>query len=343
MAASIGVRKLWVKDETSRLGLPSFKILGASFALQRAIRERLRDAGEWDSWDQWVEAAASVGPMTLVTATEGNHGHAVAHLARLLDLGARVFVPAGTAPARLEAIAGEGAEVVELPGTYDDAIARLVESKSDRELVISDTSWEGYERIPRWVVGGYETIFAEIDEQLLAASAGQPDLVLVQAGVGALACAAVLHWKTTRRSSSPTIVSVEPEDAACVLAALTHGERHQIPGPHQSVMTGLNCGLVSAVALPTLLAGLDGAVTISNAHALAAARRMHREGVMAGPTGAVGIAGLLAISASARSARSELALDGVRDVLTICTEGITDRSAFEEDTQEVPSDAVARR
>lgn len=326
IAAHLGLRQVWVKDETVRLSLPSFKVLGASYAIQRALRARLGDAGEWESFAQWRAGAAALGSPALVTATDGNHGRAVAYVARLLGLPARVLVPTGMSAAHREAIRGEGAVVEVVDGTYDDAIAALHPLDDERNIVISDTSWDGYEEVPRWVVAGYATIFMEIASQLEEIGADQPDVVLIQAGVGSLASAAVTHW-TAASPRPPLLLSVEPAGAACVLAALRSGEPTLVPGPHRSIMAGLNCGLVSAIALPLLIDGLDGAVTISDVHARAGVRLLHEAGIACGETGAAGVAGLLALRAS-EPAWSGLGLDGVESALTICTEGVTDPEAI---------------
>ena len=155
-ARELGVARVLVKDESSRFGLPSFKVLGASWATHRAVGDR-RD-------------------VALVCATDGNHGRAVAWMARRLGLPATVFVPADMVAARREAIAGEGARVEVVDGTYDEAVERAAALASDDVLVIQDTAWPGYETVPRWVIDGYATIGAEID--------AEPDLVAVQIGVG---------------------------------------------------------------------------------------------------------------------------------------------------------------
>jgi diaminopropionate ammonia-lyase len=322
LAAAIGVRRLWVKDEGARFGLPSFKILGAAYALHRALRARLGDTGTWESFGEWQRAAAALGPLTLVTATDGNHGRAVAHLARRLGFGAVVLVPGAMAAARIAAIRQEGAEVRRIEGGYDDAVAMLAEFDHDRDLVLSDTSWEGYETIPRWVIDGYTTIFAEIDEQLARGGVNLPDLVIIQAGVGALASGAVRHWTSSR--GLPPLVTVEPQDAACVLEALARGGPRQVPAPHRSIMAGLNCGLVSRVALPLLESGVKLAVAIDDAHAAAAVRLMHAAGFAAGETGAAGFAGLLALRTSDSELQDAAGLDQADDVLIVCTETVTD-------------------
>src|SRR4051794_36787567 len=164
-ARRLGVGEVLVKDESGRLGLPSFKILGASWAVARALAERLGLA-EPPPFGELATAVAGLKPLALSAATDGNHGRAVGRMAELLGLEARIYVPAGTAQARIDGIASHGASVTVVDGGYDEAVSRSAADASERCLVISDTSWPGYEAVPRWVIEGYATIFAELDEQL---------------------------------------------------------------------------------------------------------------------------------------------------------------------------------
>ena len=125
-------------------------------------------------------------------------------------------------------------------GTYEDAVARAAEDASESCLIVSDTSWPGYEEIPRWVTEGYSTIMSEIDDELAKRSATNPDLIAIQFGVGALAAAVVRHYQQTRFDPPPKILSVEPLRAACMLASMEAGEIVTVPGPHDSIMAGLN-------------------------------------------------------------------------------------------------------
>jgi diaminopropionate ammonia-lyase len=280
-ARALGVERVLVKDESSRLGLPSFKVLGASWAVHRALEQR-------------------PGARRLVCATDGNHGRAVARMARLRGLEAVVFVPAGRVAARRAAIAGEGARVEIVDGSYDEAVERAASLADERTLVIQDTAWPGYEDVPGWVIDGYATIGAEID--------AAPDLVAVQIGVGSFAAAIV------RRFAPGRIVGVEPEAADCALASIEAGEPVEVPGPHDSVMAGLNCGRVSSLAWPVISRGIEAFATVSDDRAREAVALLARDGVTAGESGAAGLAGLLAF-------RDRLGLSGT--VLVINTEGAT--------------------
>src|SRR5262249_19728144 len=152
---------------------------------------------------------------------------------------ARVYIPNDMAEARRQAITSEGAELVVVDGTYDDAVMRAAqEAVDERVLVVSDTAWPGYTELPTWVIDGYSTIFWEVDDEVVGGQGGGRDLVLVQRGVGSLAAAVVRHYRRTGRQRQATLVGVEPLRAACVLASMEAGALVSIPGPYDSVMAG---------------------------------------------------------------------------------------------------------
>jgi diaminopropionate ammonia-lyase len=243
LADKLGIGRISAKIESTRLGLPAFKILGASWAIYRELCRRLPGLEEqWDSLDDLRRALAPLGELTFVAATDGNHGRAVAHMAHQLGHKAHILVPAGMAQARIDAIESEGATVEVVNGSYDDAIAASAALMDSTHPVISDTAWEGYQDVPSDVIAGYSTIFSEISEQL----AGTPTQTFVQMGVGALGAAAILATKAWQAK----VISVEPEDAACILASLRANELADVPGPHRSFMAGLNCGTPSPIAWP---------------------------------------------------------------------------------------------
>src|SRR5215210_5066129 len=292
---ALGVGKVLVKDESSRLGLPAFKILGASWAVYRALEERLPEGGfgDWETLEELKERLEPLRPLNLVAATDGNHGRAVARVARLLGLGARIFVPEDMAAARREAIAGEGAEVVVVGGTYDEAVERSAAEEGERGLVVSDMSWPGYERIPSWVIEGYSTMLWEIDDELERRGVAGPDLVVVQVGVGAFAAAVTRHFRGSRRSRHPKLLGVEPANAACVLRSVAEGRIVTVPGPHDSIMSGLNCARPSLVAWPSVSRGIDVLVAVDDEPSREAMRLAAESGVVSGETGAAGLGGLL--------------------------------------------------
>ena len=308
--------------------MPSYKILGASWAIYREVLDVFEiDPEPWASVEDLFQALRPTRPLTLSAATDGNHGRAVAHVAAMLGWDARIYVPKGTVASRIEGISSEGAKVTVVDGTYDEAVARAAEDASKDTLVISDTAWPGYDRVPRRVVEGYSTIFWEVEEQIAAARLPQPTTVAVQIGVGSLAAAAVLHYRTGDRVR-PLLVGVEPTDAACVLESVRAGRLTEVPGPHRSIMAGLNCGLPSPLALPLLSAGIDVFLAVNDDHARVAMRDLAAAGVESGESGAASLAGLTAASSAGFAAQVGLGPEDT--VLLVSTEGATDPQAYRE-------------
>ncbi|MFE3185475.1 diaminopropionate ammonia-lyase [Streptomyces violascens] len=311
LARELGVGRVFVKDESSRLGLPAFKALGASWAVRRILAER-------------AASGEGAGPVTLVTATDGNHGRAVARTARLLGQRAHVFVPQGVHAQAVSAIAAERAKVTQVAGAYDEAVRLAAEASAAADSVlVQDTAWPGYERIPGWIVEGYSTLCAEIDEQLTAAGvAAGPGLVAVPVGVGSLAQAVITHYRSRPSGRGPALLSVEPEAAACVLQSLSLGAPVSIT-TGATAMAGLNCGTPSSIAWPYLRDGLDAAVAVTDPDAARAAARLAELGVSSGPCGAAALAGLRAAltGAGADERRTALGLGPSSVVVLLSTEG----------------------
>jgi diaminopropionate ammonia-lyase len=330
LAGRLGVGELWVKDESSRLGLPAFKMLGAAYACYRVLTSKLGHEIHWENIDELAAGLAPLGQLTLCAATDGNHGRAVARMARLLRLRALIYVPDGTARPRIEAIAAEGAEIEVVAGGYDAAVELSAQQASETCIVVSDTSWPGYSQIPGWVIDGYSTIFAEVTDQLSAAGHAEPDVVVIPVGVGALAAATITHFKSAGGSGQVTLLGVEPETARCVTESLRAGKPVMLPFPQTSIMAGLNCGMPSRLAWPLLERGIDAMAAVSDAWAEAAVRALAAEGIVAGETGAAALAGLQAVCAdpAGAPARAALRLSPDSRVLVLCTEGATDPDAW---------------
>ena len=339
LADALGVGKVLVKDESSRLGLPAFKILGASWAVYRALEERLPEGGfgDWETLEELKERLEPLRPLNLVAATDGNHGRALARVARLLGLGARIFVPEDMVSARREAIAGEGAEVIVVDGTYDEAVERSAAEEGERSLVVSDMSWPGYERIPSWVIEGYSTMLWEINDELERRKEAGLDLVVVQVGVGAFAAAVTRHFRTPQSTRHPKLLSVEPANAACLLRSVAEERIVSVPEPHDSIMSGLNCGRPSLVAWPTVSRGIDVLVAVDDGPAREAVRLMAASGIVSGETGAAGLGGLLWLLSKESSgvqreqqeeARRTLNVNRESRILLFNTEGATDPDAY---------------
>lgn len=323
LAAELRVGRVFVKDESDRLGLPAFKILGASWAVCSAISHRLGldPAGMTVASlrSQIVDCGAQ--DLTLVTATDGNHGRAVSRMASLLGLQARIYIPSSISETAANAIAAEGAEVIPLALTYDEVVQTAASSTVDRpgELLIQDTSWPGYVDVPQWIIEGYMTLFAEVDDQLRSAGLAGPDLVACPVGVGSLAHSMVEYYRGAADSSA-ALLSVEPATADCILQSLAAGEMITVDTSAPTMMAGLNCGTPSEIGWPALRDGLSAAVAVDEAACRKAVTDLRQWGQDSGPCGAASLAGIRALLGST-TARQSLEVDAGSVVVLISTEG----------------------
>jgi diaminopropionate ammonia-lyase len=318
LARSLGIADLRVKDETARYGLNAFKTAGATFAIATLVGDGMLDAGE-----------------TLVCASEGNHGRAVARAARDNGCHALVYVSASVAPARIAAIENEGATVVRVDGTYDTALHVMAREARQRGWrVISDTALPGEPvDVPRAIMLGYTRLLDETEDQWQ--DGPPPDTLFVPGGVGGL-LAAVADWARTKPSQvRPRVVCVEPASAACLQVSAREGRPTTLPGPFDTVMGGLRCGEVSRAGFEAVLAGVTAYVAIEDSWALDAMRRlaMPKGGdptIRAGASGAAALGGLVALMRDPALADVKRALGlglGAR-VLALVTEGVTDPELF---------------
>jgi diaminopropionate ammonia-lyase len=282
LAAELGLGAVTLKDESDRLGLPAFKVLGASWAAERALREQ-------------------PDTHTLVAASAGNHGRAVARVAAMRGLRARVYLPARALPARRDAIAGEGAEVVMADGGYEDAVALArVAGAQPGVLELADVGDSGP---AHWVIDGYATLFDEVAAQ------GRHDVLIVPVGVGSLGAAAARFGA----AHGIEVIGVEPVTAACLTASLAAGRPTTVPTPG-TTMAGLDCADVSIAAWPTLRDGIHATVTVDDAEVDAAVGDLAAAGLAIGESGAAPLAAL-------RHVAAELGPDS--RVLLVATEGRT--------------------
>jgi len=309
LARALGISELYLKDESRRFGLPAFKILGTRYAVAR------------------LTGRGGLGD--LACATAGNHGRAVARAAAQARIRAHVYVPQGTLAARVSAIRAEGADVIETDLDYDDCV-RLMADDAERLgwTVVSDTSWPGYTRVPKLIMAGYTWMLEEASGRWN----GPPDLVIAQAGVGSFAGAVGGWLESVFGSRRPRLVVVEPVGSACVAASLKAARRVSLGRCDPTVMAGLRCAEVSALAWPVLARTVDACVQISDEDAAAAVATLaHPLGddfpVIAGASGAAGLAGLtrLLTDPSLDALRGQLRVSADTRVLVFNTEGTTDR------------------
>ncbi len=344
LASTLGIRRLLVKDESKRFGLNAFKPLGASYAIFRLIKR------EWEKKEQIPfqmdflynrEKLGKIGPFVFSGATDGNHGRAVAWMANRIGQHSKIFMPADTKDARVKNIEAEGAEVVLINGTYDDCVAEVSKRSAENGWIeVADTAYGNYIDIPTWVSAGYSTIFNEIKSELDKNPESTPDIVFLQAGVGAFAAAGAGFFNIHYRGKNIKLVCVEPLEAAGFLDSIQFGGGNaiQAKGRMETIMAGLNCGIPSTVAWPILKKYIDLFLAISDRYAEEAMRAYHQEGIVSGESGASGLAGLLTLLNSDKliGARQFFAISEKTQVLVINTEGDTDPDNYRRIIAEKP-------
>ncbi|KAK0656967.1 tryptophan synthase beta subunit-like PLP-dependent enzyme [Cercophora newfieldiana] len=330
LAAELNLSHVLLKDESSRFGLPAFKILGASWTFYRAVCERLNV--DYNDTAMLRPGALGVvvrergmeGKFRVITTTEGNWGRAMGKMGAYFGVETVVYVPGHMVEGTRELIRGEGAEVVVVDGDYDDAVAAVMErAESDKEsLMVMDISFEGYEDVQKWVVEGYQTMLDESDQQVALITGGNPAThTIIPVGCGSIAQATTQHYKSDKRekngTAAATVIGVEPTTAACLKASLQNGNAVQVK-TQNSIMCGMNCGTLSTTAWPILQAGVDASVVVGELESHHAVEELHRLGVKAGPCGAATLAALRVVCATEKE---KLGLDEGSVVVLNCTEG----------------------
>ena len=336
LAENLGIKAAFIKDESSRFGLKAFKGLGGSYAVFRAVCDRLGLDYRETSFSelQSDKVHRQIAELHFVTATDGNHGKGVAWAAAKLGCQAHVYLPKGSVQARAQAIRDIGnTEAVITEWGYDDTV-RYAAKLADEQgwVLIQDTSWPGYEDIPRAIIQGYTTMCREASEQLEELGLA-PTHVFLQAGVGAMA-GGVLGWLRNRYPDSDlTAAIIEPTEAACVFesVAAADGQTHPAAGSGRTIMAGLNCGEVCPLTWPILRCQADAWFSCPDQVAIQGMRLLNRADVISGESGAVtaGLASLMAQDAFA-DVKHALKLNSDSVLLLFSTEGDTDPEAYRE-------------
>lgn len=323
----------WIKCESDRYGLPAFKVLGAAFASFVVLcRTWGFDIAKTRLEDLQRHASSLDSKPTLVAATDGNHGRAVAFFAALVGIHARIYIPWTVEEVSERAIAshGAGVNVIRLKSDYDEAVkeaAAYADASPQSRLLIQDTAWEGYTEIPQLIVEGYQTIYTEIDEQLHSTpKASLPTHVICPVGVGSLAQSMVQYYTMAAQSSGskrPALLSVEPDTAACLYESLRAGELQQVTTGY-TVMPGLNCGTPSSTAWPELREGIAAGVKITDEQVMRQVDWLgEAASIKAGPCGGAPLAALVKLLTTEVESADKLGLldDDSVSVVLLMTEG----------------------
>jgi len=328
LAAEAGIAVLRLTGEGGRFGLGSFKALGGAYAVGLLLSAELSRRGVAVSAPADALEAGRyrdvTGTITVACATDGNHGRSVARGAQRFHCRCVIFVHETVSQGRVDAIAAFGAEVVRVPGTYDDAVREADRrARAAGWFVVSDTSRAGYTEVPRDIMQGYRLMADEAADQW---SGEPPTHVFIQAGVGGAAAAVSVQIRA-RFGTAPRLVVVEPEQAACLFASAGAGTPTAVRGELDTIMAGLACGEPSLLAWQELERAAFAFMTIPDQAAIDSLRRLARIGLPMGESGVAGLAGLL-LAASDTTVRETLSLTAASRVLCFGTEGVTDPSTY---------------
>ena len=338
LAKKLGVKNIFVKDESYRFELNAFKVLGGSFAIGSYIAEKLgMDISElpYEKMTS-AEIKEKLGDTTFVTATDGNHGRGVAWTANRLGQKSVVFMPKGTAPERLENIKKLGSDASITDLNYDDDV-RLANECAEKYgwVVVQDTSWDGYENVPMHIMQGYTTMAYEALKQL---DGVKPTHIFLQAGVGSMAGAVCGFFADYYGDEErPIITVVEPNAADCVYrtAEANDGELHFVTGDLHSMMAGLCCGEPCRLAWDILKDHADNFISMPEYTAAVGMRTLGRpvdgdEKIVSGESGAstMGFVAEVMQNKELDDIRRKIGLDENSVVLFFSTEGDTDKENY---------------
>ncbi|MGL4742458.1 MAG: diaminopropionate ammonia-lyase [Sarcina sp.] len=341
LAKHIGIKGLYVKDESYRFGLNAFKVLGGSYSMGRYLAMKLGKENEEVLYPEIVskETKAKLGDVTFYTATDGNHGRGVAWTANKLNQKSVVLMPKGSSLTRLNNIKAEGADASITELNYDDAV-RLAAKQADENngVMVQDTAWEGYVDIPTHIMQGYGTMALEAMDQLEEYGVKRPTHIFIQAGVGSLA-GAVQGVFASEFKECPITTVVEANLADCYYksAVANDGKARFVGGDMQTVMAGLACGEPNIIGFEVLknyakcFVSAPDWVSTKGMRILGAPMKGDSQ-VISGESGAVttGVVFEIMTNPALADLRKDLKLDENSEVLVFSTEGDTDPEKFKE-------------
>lgn len=346
LADYLGLKRVYVKDESYRFGLNAFKVLGGSYAIARCIADELgKDVSEvpYDvlTSDKLRE---EFGQATFFTATDGNHGRGVAWAANKLGQKCVVRMPKGTTQTRLENIAKENATVTIEELNYDDCVRMAAKEAAEttRGIMVQDTAWEGYEKIPTWIMQGYGTLAMEADKQL-EEDGCRPTHIFIQAGVGSLAGGVIGYFSNRFKENPPIMVVAEANAADCLYRSAMQGDgnRVDVTGDMLTIMAGLACGEANTVSWDILRNHASAFVSCpdwvsANGTRIYGSPLRGDKQVISGESGSVTMGLLHAIMTRPeyKDLKEALKLDENSEVILVSTEGDTDPDRYHEITWE---------
>lgn len=336
LSKELGLKGLYVKDESKRFGLNAFKALGGSYAIAREIARRF-GIGKLDFAEFLKpEVNEKIRKIHFLSATDGNHGRGVAWFAHQLGGKASIYMPKGSSLERLNNIKNEGADAEITSMNYDETVeyVKKLALQDPDAAVFQDTSCPGYEMVPEWIMQGYTTLALECKEQL---GDQIPTHIFLQAGVGAFPGSATAFFRNAY-GDSPVITIVEPNEADCFFRSVSanDGKAHIVEGDMPSIMAGLCCGVPCDLAWEIIKNNADYCISCPDYITEKGMRILAHPTsgdplTVSGESGAVttGLVAELMTNPEMKSIKEQLGLNRDSVVLCISTEGNTDRERYE--------------
>jgi diaminopropionate ammonia-lyase len=335
LSADLNVAKIWYKDESKRFQLKSFKALGGSFAVARQLQKKISEVnGKTPSVQDLLNRKFDdiVSQTVITCATDGNHGRSVSWGCQMFGCPCVIYIHRDVSKGRQQAMEAFGAEVIRITGNYDDSV-KLADSdaKQHDRIIVSDTSYDGYMDIPKDVALGYTVLLAESVEQMQGEI---PTHVFIQGGVGGLASAVCAYFWELWGEQRPRFIVVEPINANCLQESARAGKPVVVEGDLDTLMAGLACGEVSALAWEILEVGANDFLTI-NEEAVPLTMQLLADGfeddasLEAGESAVAGLSALITARHSAEESQA-LGLDELSRIYILGTEGATDPELYQQ-------------
>ncbi len=340
LASRFGVQKVYVKDESKRMGLNAFKGVGVLYGVARLICDRFDLDIEKIGFNDLMapELNSKIQELVFIAATDGNHGKGLSWILSKLGCKCHIYMPKNSTEARVKAIENYGATVTVTDGNYDDTLRIVIEKAAENDWIhVQDQAWEGYTKVTNLISEGYTIIADEALGQMQEDGSEKPTHIILQAGAGSFAFGILGYFANVFKESKPYMVLAEPENADCYYQSVTNGEYTVVTGELETIMAGLSVGEANFVAWETLRTIVEGYASCSDSISARGMRILSSPigddtRIISGESGALGF-GLLSMlcqSNDYEDIKNQMKIDENSVVLLISTEGDTDPKVYED-------------
>ncbi|VFQ44581.1 diaminopropionate ammonia-lyase [Desulfoluna butyratoxydans] len=335
LSKELNVKRIFVKDESYRMGLKAFKSIGVVYGVSKVLCKHLGVDIDDIDFDYFLkpEVNAKIKDIVLIAATDGNHGKGLAYAAKLIGCQCYIYMPSQTVPARIEAIENLGAEVTVTPHNYDGTLKLVIDKAAEMGWChVQDQAWEGYTETTNFISQGYTAIADEIREQL---DETKPTHIILQAGAGSFAVGIMAYYSSLMAENKPHMTIVEPDTAGCYMQSALANKFSTVDGDLETIMAGLSVGEPNIFAYTVLKDIVDYYITCPNEFSATGMRILANPmgddtKVTSGDSGAVclGVTYGICTMDALKDIREEMKLTKDSVLLFISTEGDTDPEIY---------------